>query len=234
MLDIRDIKQNSDEWHEMRSLHITASDMPIIMSENPWINKHKLWKQKMGLIEGPFQNQRMVEGSRLEEYARDYFSKRQNCTYSPKVVVSRASPFIMASLDGLDASCSKVLEIKCGEKSHEYAKKGEIPRYYYGQLQCQLYVTELDRLDYLSYRSDDDVVVLSVNRDDEYIETMVKKAKEFYDCLTSFKEPSLNDGVLHREDEEFIEAAKRFISVQKSYEELKKEYEDAREARVFV
>lgn len=189
-MKILDLQQGSDDWLALRSELITATDIPVLMGENPWMNAQELFRKKMGLLKTE-NNAKMKKGSDMEPQAMDNFSKIVSREYRPAVVQSSETSYIMASLDGLSMCNCYTVEIKCGKASHEIIKAYQVPSYYIGQLQCQMHCTGLEKTDLFSYLDEENFTLLEVKRDDDYIEKMLERAKAFYDCLINLQIPDL-------------------------------------------
>jgi predicted phage-related endonuclease len=97
-------------------------------------------------------------------------------------------PFISASFDGMTPDYKHAVEIKCGKGSHKLAQKGEIPVYYQAQLQHQMYVANLDIIDYFSFDGKNGILI-KVERDNEFIQEMLDKEIEFWHCVTNLTPP---------------------------------------------
>lgn len=189
---IIDVEQGSKEWIDLRRTKITATDSAVILGLNPWVSPGRPWREKLGLIDPEPENERMREGQKNEKIARDNFNSFNNYHYHPKVIISDEYPFMMASMDGLTGNGKKGMEIKCGEKSFQQAKKGIIPAYYQCQMQKQMLVCGLNEIFYLCYFENKDIMIV-VKRDDIFINKLIPKEKYYYDCLINLREPDLNE-----------------------------------------
>lgn len=189
---IIDCEQGSDSWLSLRRTKITATDAGVIMGLNPWKTPLQLWEEKLGLREPQAVNDKMREGSLMEGEARVFFNEKLTTDFKPVVLESCIHPFMMASLDGMD-HLGRIMEIKCGKGSHELALQYEIPPYYMSQLQKQMYVSDINFCFYCSYRSKEDNIFWTVNRDDAFIEKMIEAEKEFYRCMMEFQAPPATD-----------------------------------------
>ncbi len=67
------LEQGTPEWHEYRSMHIGASDAPIIMGVSPWRNVKQLYNEKMGL-HNTRSTPAMQRGVEMEPQARKSFA----------------------------------------------------------------------------------------------------------------------------------------------------------------
>lgn len=187
------IKQNTPEWLEMRKSKIGASDAPIIMQQSPWMTKFQLWEEKMGLREHRQTNAAMQKGHELEPIALEAYNNLTGNKAEPRVVFHEKYKWMMASLDGLSSDKSVIVEIKCpGKTDHDTAKEGKIPDKYYPQLQHQLATLGTNVLHYFSFRNGD-FKLIEVERNDSYIERLLKEEGDFWKCLQNWEPPDLCD-----------------------------------------
>ena len=182
--------QGSDEWLALRKTKITATDAPIIMCESPWKTPRQLYQEKIGEKEPQIKNSYMQRGLDLEPQARGLFILMTGIEMQPKIIVKE---WQMASLDGM-SHCGQILEIKCaGQRDHKRALDGKIPKYYYGQLQHQMYLCDVECMFYFSFDGHNGVILM-VDRDIEYINQMIEKEWEFYQCMLT-KNPPEKKGI---------------------------------------
>jgi len=194
---MNELKQGSSDWLEIRKQHVTATDSAVILGLSPWKTPYKLFRQKMDLDPPDEETERMREGTRIEPLARkwceDYFMKE----FQPKVVFK---DFMMASLDGISSDAREILEIKCGPKSFEQAQRGEINPIYICQMQHQMYVSNVQLAWYLAFNGKKGVMI-PVARDDEFINQMLPKLTEFYECLLKYTPPMMTTKDYHQRSE---------------------------------
>lgn len=229
---IREMQQGTPEWLSLRTTKITSTDASIIMGESHWKTKIQLYHDKVEERLPPFINARMQRGLELEPIARDLFCIQNDIQVFPKIVLK---DWAMASLDGISACGKYVVEIKCpGEKDHNIALNGKIPDHYYPQVQHQLYVTGLDELFYYSFDGTDGVTI-KVKRDEKYIQKMVEKEFEFYQCLVNKTAPEPDeDDFLERDDDLWIHCSLKWKSVVDEIKDLEKKEEDLRQQLIFL
>ena len=183
---IDDLEQGSIEWHNWRRGVIGASDAATIMGENPWASSRRLLEEKLGLHRALSGNAATREGHRLEEFARESLERKYRHKIMPTVVQDSKDPFFAASLDGIDASKTRIYEIKCGLKSYEKTRgTGDVPAYYIAQLQHMMMVTRLDSLIFAAYRPDQPLISFVVERDERYIRKLRKEELNFIKELKS-------------------------------------------------
>lgn len=183
---INDLEQGSIEWLNWRKGVIGASDAATIMGENPWASSRSLLEEKLGHHRSFSGNAATREGNRLEEYGRASLEKKYRHKIMPTVVQDFNDPFLAASLDGIDASKTRIYEIKCGLKSYEKTRDtGDVPAYYVAQLQHMMMVTQLDSLIFAAYRPDEPLISFEVERDERYIKKLRKEELNFIKELKS-------------------------------------------------
>lgn len=217
---MRELIQGTEEWLALRKSKVTATDAAIVMGMNPWKNVEQLYKEKTEYVPR-FTNASMERGTRLEPVARAYYSEKTNREMNPVVLIKE---WAMASLDGISAD-GHIVEIKCpGEKVHKMALDGQIPGYYYPQMQHQMYVADASIVDYMSFDGENGVII-PVERNDEFIEKMITKEKIFYDCLQTKTPPKLYD---ERNDESWITAASLYTILTKKIKTLEIQAEKAK------
>ena len=173
------LKQGTREWLEWRSQGIGASDAPAIMGENPWKSPACLLQEKcLGKRTPP--NAAMARGTALEPEARKHYETKVGIRVIPACLQSRRFAWLRASVDGLATDGSTVVEIKCGESAYRKASMGDVPDYYFGQLQHILAVTGLDEIDFWCYLPGRPEVHITVGRDDSYIKRMLEAEHAFW------------------------------------------------------
>ena len=180
------MKQGSQEWLDFRKNKIGASDAPVIMGVSPWKKPLTLWEEKMGLKKEKVNSYFMQRGLHLEASARLYFNAMMGLNTQPDMSINFNYPWMIASLDGYDPNKNVAVEIKCpGKEDHKLALQGKIPEKYYPQLQHQMAVMELNSIYYLSFDGKSGPII-HVNRNQYYIDQMIKKEEKFYQCLIDF------------------------------------------------
>ena len=224
-----DIEQGSPEWLEFRRSKVGSSDAAVIMGLSPWKTPYQLWKQK---IEGTTDavNPAMREGLRLEPIARDMFTEETGISVTPKVGISEENPWQISSFDGITEDGKIVWEVKCGSlELYEQALRGEIPPYYFCQLQHHLCVAKADKAIYSCFYREE-IKNLDVWPDINYIEKMLHKQKKFSELLMNGEPPELCD-----RDYEIIEHArgenllKEYFLLGEQEKEIKKRKDELKE-----
>lgn len=175
------LKQRSKEWIDYRKNKIMASDSPIIMGVSPYRTIDQLINEKIYSYEQHV-NPWMQRGIDLEPIALKEFEKETGLIMFP-CVGEHENGFMAASFDGMNIEEDVIVEIKIpGKKDHQLALNGKIPPKYYPQLQHQMFVSSLFVVFYYSFDGEKGVI-LEVKRDQEYIEKMIEKQKNFWNDL---------------------------------------------------
>lgn len=225
------IKQNTPEWLAMRKNYIGASDSPKIMGVSPYGTAYDLWQEKLGLIADKETSWAMQRGHNLEEPARIAFEEMTGLLTAAEVKFHPKINYMMASIDGIDVEGKAMVEIKCPNKiDHAIATAGEVPEKYIPQLQHQLEVCDLEMAYYFSFDGKTGVIV-KVFRDDKYIQKLLQKEKDFWECVQEMKAPQMVEGrdYAKRTEEEWMTLAVRMKEINaelKKSEALEKEKED--------
>ncbi len=183
---IIDLKQGTKKWRNWRHGGIGASDASIIMLENRFKSPEELrFLKKNKIDEKP--NFKMQQGTMLEPEAREQYQKATGIIVKPICLQSKMYPWLIASLDGISDDFKKLVEIKCGESAYKKATNHTIPDYYYGQLQHQLMITGLNKMDYWACWPGKKGVRIKVKRDKSYISKLFKEELIFFNTLWAEK-----------------------------------------------
>lgn len=185
------MKQNTQEWIEMRKNYIGASDAPIIMKVSPWRTPFQLWEEKLGVGKKQQENSSMRYGKENEEKARLAYEAHTGNLVTADIIFHPTRSYAMASLDGINMNGDLIVEIKnANQKDHEMAKSGKVPDKYFPQLQHQLDCLPGAVLHYWSFYNNEGVLV-EVERDEEYISQLVLEEGKFWDLVEAFESPPL-------------------------------------------
>jgi putative phage-type endonuclease len=223
------LKQNTPEWLKLRKSKIGASDASVIMQVNPWKTPMQLWQQKIGITNDDQVNSAMQRGLDLEPVARIEFHKITGINVDPIVMFHNKIDYMMASMDGINIEKKIAVEIKVpGFIDHEQAMDGVIPEKYIPQLQHQMEVCGLDSMFYFSFNEKNSKII-EIHRDDEYIEKLLEKEKDFYECMQKKEPPQLIEkDFIIRKDQEWKEASQAWLEANYKLNSLSKKEEEAR------
>lgn len=185
---IKDIAQGSDEWLELRLGKVTGSKFSTVMSKGRGNAVSKTRQSYMYELAAErltneqtqtFSNEWMERGSRLENEARTLYEFTKDIDVE-QVTFVEVNENCGVSPDGLIGVCSG-LEIKCPKPSThiEYLKTGKLPSIYVAQVQGCMWATSSSTWDFMSYCPGIKPLILTIQRDNEYIKTLESEIEKF-------------------------------------------------------
>ena len=182
-----ELQQGTSQWLAWRHNGIGSSEASTVMrwGERRSKTASKLLQKKRGpVILDPFQSEAMALGTKLEPEARKLYNAETGKDVSPVCVQSSKYDWLRASLDGLSTNHDTAVEIKCGASVYRRVSQSlSVPDYYYGQVQHILAATGLDSLDFWCYWPGNPPLLVPVERDDTYIERLLRKEMEFWNLV---------------------------------------------------
>lgn len=185
------LQQGTPEWLEWRRQGIGASDAPTIMGENPWKSADDLLQEKCS-GENTRPNAAMARGNALEPEARKRYETKVGVAFTPACLQSVKQEWLRASVDGVAANGTAVVEIKCGESVYrKVAASGDVPGYYYGQLQHILAVIPLESIDFYCYLPGRPELHLKVARNERYIGRLLETEYLFWQKLLKIRQEAV-------------------------------------------
>lgn len=188
------MQQNTPEWLEARKKKIGASDCPIVLGISPFKTAYELWEEKTGRAKkDDEENFAISKGNAGETVIRRKIELVYQSEFKPVVVSDPDSGFLMASLDGFDGH--SVLEIKVPSLEIYLGAKneGEVPPYYYAQMQQQMFCACVDNGIFAAYNEKlDDVAIVPVQFDRKFWADTLPKLEFFYNCMINDIEPELS------------------------------------------
>lgn len=180
-------EQGSPEWQILRSGLISASSAGEIFTptgkpatgakvEN-YVNR-LIAERVMGKpVEGGYTSAAMDRGHEIEIEARTWYEMATGLDVTQVAMLQEGD--YSCSPDGLiysDGELIKGLEIKSplAHTQVAYLLKKQIPTQYIPQLQVSMFVSGLSEWDFLAYHPDLDPMLITCERDDEWIEAFLK------------------------------------------------------------
>lgn len=181
-------------WLIDRNTGIGGSDASVILDINPWKSKLQLYKEKAeGLIvKEDNDNPNFKWGHILEPVIADEYQKETGRAIAivPRQLIHKKYSFIHANVDRLifdynDTSRGwGVLEIKTKSAFINW-EDDEIPPYYYSQIQHYLSVTGYSWASFVAFdMGKKKLIILDVDRDENYIDNLIKEEIKFWDMVT--------------------------------------------------
>jgi len=154
----RMLEQGSREWRQARLGHISGSNIADVMSKGKGIGRKNLMMRLLaervtGVVPESYTNAAMEWGTENEPFARmEYEVSRETFVEKTGFWKHPLIPWLGASPDGLVGG-DGLVEIKCpNTTTHlEYIFNDEVPSDYYKQIQCQLWVTNRNWCDFVSF-----------------------------------------------------------------------------------
>ena len=190
---IETCEQGSDEWLQMRLGKVTASRVADVIKKGRGSSVSQTAKSYMAeliaeVLTGEskpfFENDAMRWGTETEPQARSMYEIKNDFVDVKEVAFVEHNDFIGISPDGLIGE-DGLLEIKCPSTTTQIkrALSSDYSSDYKAQIQMQLWVTERQWCDFVSFdpRLDCEASYLQqrVERDEEYIEEMKEKVYKF-------------------------------------------------------
>jgi len=142
--------QGSDEWHQVRAEHFTASECPAMMGASKYKSRPQLMKDKKGfkeVISAQLQK-RFDQGHETEEKARDLLEFETADSFEAAVASIEIDGLkLLASLDGLSDDGKTIFEHKLwNETLAENVRNNVLEPTYFWQLEQQLLVFGADQV----------------------------------------------------------------------------------------
>jgi hypothetical protein len=176
-------EQGTPEWHEARLGVITAScaDKLITPTGKPSVQHtgyaaELVGEQLIGRPDESFQSDWMARGHEQEPDARRLYEFHKDVDVAQVGFAYRdESKRVGCSPDGLPDKGG--VEIKCPKLSNHvlYLYGNAIPNKYVPQVQMQMWVTDREWWDFMSYYPGATPLIVRVERDDKFIAALAKQ-----------------------------------------------------------
>jgi len=212
--------QNTPEWLEMRRDYVMASDVPALMGVCRYKTPYMIWQDKLGLAKPQLVNANMQYGKDKEAESLAYFNTLGLGIAEPAVVFHPTIKHMGASLDGLTDEMI-IVEIKqCNDQDFATALLDKLPDMHYAQVQAQMACVGIDFMNYLACNGGKYKLV-TVKRNDEYIENMIKVINDFWNNnVLAMVPPALTDKDFRLRDPDWVTTAAELDKVKKQIKEL--------------
>lgn len=195
-----EIEQNTPEWEAWRSDKLGASEVPAMMGESSYKNRAKLLElKKTGKKEefNDFTLRLFKDGHVFEEMMRPIISMEYELDLEKACYEDARTGFISASYDGLDEAQNIGWECKHSKKEMEFIKAKGVPSLnYYGQVQAQIYVKDLDQVIFTAGQTAENRHSIEVLPDLDYQKRFLNEAIKFREQWKSEKIAPLDFGPL--------------------------------------
>ena len=186
-----------EEWLEHRKTGIGGSDAGAIAGLSRYSTPFEVYCEKLGIVPEKQDTEAMRQGRDLEEYVAQRFCEAEGKTVKRfnYLVRSKQYPWALADVDRIIVGENALLECKTtSPRNPTDFESGDIPPYWYCQVQHYLAVTGCD-VCYLA------VVVLGkafysfkIERNEDDIKALMEIEQKFWDDNVSKKVEPLPDG----------------------------------------
>lgn len=185
-----DLIQGSDEWLQQRCGLLTASEMKLVlthtlkMANNDKLRAHvyEIAAQRItGYVEPHYVGDDMIRGHDDEIEARDLYEKNFAPVKQTGFVTNDKLGFIIGcSPDGLVGDDGG---IECKSRRQKFQiqtiARAEMPDDFVIQVQTELFVTERQWFDFVSYSGGLPMAVIRIEPDPEYQQAIAEAATQF-------------------------------------------------------
>lgn len=229
--ELLNVAQGTPEWLKERLKRVTASQTPTLFDLSPYQTKLQLWEEKIsGKTQEVDQNKAILfeRGHAAERAAREWIKSNVGLALEPAVLISKAEPDLLASLDGFAPERKLIFEAKYvgRDRLHEI-KKGKLPPEHDCQVQAQLFVSGAEKCLYFALDPDGEAAMVDVLPSENWLKEIPYAAKNFMELVRTGKAPKETDRDIRKvEDPRFITLAqlsRRLAEVKLQYNTLEEQ-----------
>lgn len=203
MIIYRELEQGTDDWLRARCGIPTASnfDQIITPTGKPSSSADRFMNTLLaewvtGLPGGMEPTTWMQRGTELEPEARAFYELDRDADVEQVGFITRDDGMIGCSPDGLvDDSGMVELKVPSPGVHVEYLLSQQLPGKYRPQVQGQLLIAEREWVDFMSYSPDMPPVIVRVNRDEAFIQSLSSFLSAFVDKITDKREKLRQKGI---------------------------------------
>lgn len=197
-------EQRSDAWFKQREGKLTSSDAGTVLDLNPYQKPHEVLFKKCGHDLKPFVgNVATLHGQKYEDEAIEKYCKITNQDNYDFGLIAHEDVFnnsdyywLAGSPDGISISKDGegkaiLLEVKC-----PYRRKitfGVIPKYYYPQVQLNMFICNLDTADFIEYKPPDIMNIVRVYIDYEWLNKNLPILEKFWKDVEYYREHGIHN-----------------------------------------
>lgn len=185
------------EWLQLRKSGIGGSDASAILGFNKWKSAFQLYIEKTSDFVEEIDNEFVYWGNILEDLVAQEFVKRteKKVQRVNRMLRHPDYPFMTANLDRRVVGEKAILECKTTSAYNKDAWEGDdIPAAYICQLQHYLAVTGFEKAYIAVLIGGNNFVWKEVERDDEFIDLMIEREKDFWENHVLANVPPPIDG----------------------------------------
>lgn len=249
VLAIKTSNISREEWLKQRRLGIGGSDSSVVLGFNRFKSPFQLYLEKIGEYTEEVDNESIYWGNTLEDIVAKEFEIRTGKKVRRRNQMFRHPKynFMIANIDRNVVGEKALLECKTTNAFNSNAWDGEeIPAEYICQVQHYMAVLGYEKAYIAVLVGGNKFVWKEVERDDEFIELMIQREKDFWENHVLAQVPPPIDGspsatellnklyptdngetvMLDSETERLIEAIEALKAEKKQIEEQLKTYEN--------
>ena len=238
-----------EEWLELRKQGLGGSDAGTVLGFNKYKSPFELYQEKIGEYETHVDSEAAYFGNALEDFVAKEFAKRtgKKVRRMNQFLVHPEHEFMNANLDRVVVGEKAILECKTASEYLREAWEGEeIPASYLCQVHHYLAVTGYEKAYIAVLIGGNKFVWKEIERDEEFIEILIEREKEFWENHVLTHNPPPIDGsdaasallkkmypeddgtaiMLTQDDETILDALEAINEEIKELESKKKEYEN--------
>lgn len=189
------LEQGTDEWLEWRTGGVTASEISIILNQNPYKKRSRLIEEKLGIKKSPnlAKNPHVIRGNELEPMARELYSCLLLKNIQPACGEHDKHSWLRASFDGLDKELIpyefKAPSINVWNDVIENGVESKAYKMYLPQVKYQCLVSGANYGFLIFYLNDEEFIDFKINVSAKDKREYTKEAKQFLkDLETKRKE----------------------------------------------
>lgn len=232
-----------EQWLKERRKGIGGSDISGILNLSPWSNPIHVYMDKIGELPQQEQTEAMYFGNILEDIVAKEFQKRTGMKVRRRNAILQHPDYdyMFANVDRIIVGKREGLECKTTNSFaiSEWEKGKKIPKQYF--LQCQWYmaITGYKKWHIAVLIGNTKFHIDEIQRDDELIEIMIDRAKDFWENHVLKQTPPEFDGSrasekllkrLYPESEGYsVKLSNSYLEMIERYDVLKKQEKDIRE-----
>lgn len=243
------LEMSRDEWLELRKQGLGGSDAGTVLGFNKYKSAFELYQEKIGEYESVVDSEAAYWGNVQEDTIAQEFAKRtgKKVRRMNKFLVHPEHEFMNANLDRVIVGEKAILECKTASEYLREAWEGEdIPATYLCQVHHYLAVTGYEKAYIAVLIGGNKFVWKEVERDEEFIQILIEREKDFWENHVLAQIPPPIDGsdaasallkkmypqddgtaiMLTKEDETVLDAIEALTDEIKQLETQKKEYEN--------
>lgn len=192
--------QSTEEWLKYRRLGVCGSETSIILGTNKYRSKLQLFDEKTNRIPVIEEENTYTHfGHVLEQVIRKEFTERTGLKVRQvHAIIQCTEPgyeFMLSDIDGLvyeEDGTKAIFEAKTASEYRYKEVLEGVPDEYFSQVQHYMFCLNLNKAYVCFLVGGNKYVCHIVYRDNSYIDKLLKKEKEFWDCVINDTPPEVD------------------------------------------